>query len=183
MDSVDLTEDARDDVERRFLGRLTQLQPPYCDVWVWPPPRLVITVDVSDRDVPLVLRTLRVDFDGKRTVAGNDPSHQIADELDRADPDRHESPAGLSPEELAEGAMGWFRAQTARPIERQEWDIPDSRRRFARRRRTSCLRRWVLADSEKTLAVRQGDGTAWDPGGAWGDPLPTRPPDRVIPVR
>src|SRR3954471_17999851 len=53
-------------------------------------PQLIVTVCVVDPDDPLVVRTLRVDFDGERFVAGNDPSHQIVDELEF---DRPEGPA------------------------------------------------------------------------------------------
>ena len=53
--------------ERRFLARLSELQPPYCDVWGGRP-ELIVTVDVVDEEQKSVLRTLRVDFDGRRIV-------------------------------------------------------------------------------------------------------------------
>jgi hypothetical protein len=164
VDSDDLTEDARNDAERRFLGRLSLLQPPFCDVWTeWP--QLIISVSVGDRDENLVLRTLRVDFDGKGFVAGNDPSHQI--ELEPDDPDRLKSPDGLSPEELAEIAMAWLRAQAARPIARHEWD-------------DGGCRRWVLADTGQVLVVCRAGGVAFSAGGAWAASLRRRAPDRIV---
>jgi hypothetical protein len=48
----------RDDAERRFLRRLSRLQPPYCDVWTFARD-LIVTVTVADPDHGLVLRTLR----------------------------------------------------------------------------------------------------------------------------
>lgn len=165
----DLAEDVgRNEVERRFLRRLTSLQPPEFDVWTdWP--QLVVTVDVVDGEENLVLRTLRVDFDGTRIVAGNDPTHQVTDDLDPGDPDRLESPAGLSPEALAQTVAAWLRAQVARPVERQEWIHGDA-----------CLQRWVLVDTGNVLTLRKRDGVAWAAGGAWGDPTPPRPPDRAV---
>ena len=170
-----LTEDVgRNDAERRFLGRLAQLQPPYCEVWtdMTAEAQLVITVTISDTDANLGLRTLRVDFDGERFVAGNDPSHQITDELDADDPDRLESSEGRTPEEMAEAAMAWLRTQAGRPIERQEWDDDGG-----------CWQRWVLADTGQALAIRKRGGVGWAAGGAWGDPTPPRPPDRAARVR
>jgi hypothetical protein len=168
--SDDLTQDGRNDAERRFLGRLTLLQPPYCEVWLFFP-QLVVTVTVADPDENLVLRTLRVDFDGKRFAAGNDPGDQITDELDPDDPDRLESPDGLSPEELAERAMAWLRAQAQRPIEREEWDEDDG-----------GWRRWVLADTGQALVLRRAGGVAFAAGGAWeaSSAPPQRAPDRVV---
>jgi hypothetical protein len=163
----DLTEDGRDGEERRFLRRLTLLQPPFCEVWTgWP--QLVVSVTVADDDENLVLRTLRVDYDGNGFVAGNDPSHQITDELDPDDPDRLESPSGLDPEELAELAMAWLRAQAARPIERQEWDEDDG-----------GWRRWVLTDTGQALTIRRVGGVAFAASGPWAASLPRRAPDRV----
>jgi hypothetical protein len=133
---------------------------------------LVITVAVDDSEANLALRTLRVDFDGERFVAGNDPSHQITEDLAADDPDRFASSGGLTPEELAEAAMAWLRTQIARPIERQEWV-----------RGSGCLQRWVLADAGRVLALREDGGVAWAGGGAWGDPSPQRPPDRTVRVR
>lgn len=166
-----LTEYARNDAERQFLERLSQLQPPHCDVWT-DTPQLVVTVTIADNDENLVLRTLRVDFDGARFIAGNDPSHQVTDELEADDPDRFESPEGLAREELADAAMAWLRAQATRPIERQEWDDDEG-----------CLQRWVLPDTGRTLALRSRGGVGWAAGGAWGDPTPPRPPDRAVRIR
>src|SRR3954451_13016809 len=97
VDHDEMLDEARNDLERRFLMRLVELAPPYCDVWTMLP-QLIVTVCLGDPEDALVLRTLRVDFDGERFVAGNDPSHQIVDELDDDDPDRLESPEGLCPE-------------------------------------------------------------------------------------
>jgi hypothetical protein len=145
VDSDDLTDDGRNDAERRFLRRLTRLQPPFCDVWTFMP-QLVVTVTVADEDENLVIRTLRVDFNGESFVAGNDPSHQITGELEADDPDRLESPSGLNPEELAEAAMVWLRTQAGRAIERHEWG----------RRRP--WQRWILVDTGQALVVRKGGG-------------------------
>ena len=166
--SSDLTEDGRTAAERRFLGRLSQLQPPFCYVSTgWP--QLVVLVSVDDNEENLALRTLRVDFYGKRFVAGNDPGHQLTDELDPDDPDRLQSPDGLNPEELAEAAMGWLREQAERPIERQEWDENDG-----------GWRRWVLADTGEALVVRRVGGAAFAAGGSWGASLHQSAPDRVV---
>jgi hypothetical protein len=113
-------------------------------------------VTVTDPDDKLVLRTLRVDFNGCGFVAGNDPSHQISDDLDPEDPDRLESPDGLKPEELADLAMAWLRAQAHRPIDRQEWD-----------ENAGGWRRWVLADTGQALALREAGGVPFAAGGAW----------------
>jgi hypothetical protein len=167
--SDDLTPDGRSDAERRFLGRLTVLQPPYCEVWTWAL-ELIVTVTVADPDENLVLRTLRVDFGGLGFVAGNDPSGQITDDLDPEDPDRFESPGGLEPEELADIAMGWLREQANRPIDRQEWD-----------ENAGAWRRWVLADTGQALALRQADGVPFAAGGAWEKvSSPSGAPDRVV---
>ncbi|MDA0184056.1 hypothetical protein OJ997_27355 [Solirubrobacter phytolaccae] len=127
---------------------IDDLGPPYCDVWTFAP-ELIVTVTVADPDHRLVLRTLRVDFDGRGFVAGNDPSHQMSDDLDPEDLDRLESPPGLEPEDLAELAMAWLRAQADRPIDRQEWDATASSRRTRSGRKAS----WLVSRGRRTVTA------------------------------
>ena len=95
----------RSEIEGRFLDRLRESVADIFDVWLFYP-QLVVTLCVCDPDDQVVLRTLRVDFDGLRIVAGNDPSHQITEErLDPEDPDLFQLPAGSPPEHCAEAAV------------------------------------------------------------------------------
>ncbi len=161
-------EHGRTDAERRFLARLAQLQPPYYDVWN-DRAELVVAVSIMDTDKNTVIRTLRVDFDGAAIVAGNDPTHQLSDDLDPDDPDRFVSGLDASPDDLADKAMAWFRKQAERPIERREWEQDD--------RHWVC---WVLADVDRRLVCSSTGGPAYVAGLPWAFDPPHRPPDRIV---
>ena len=146
--------------ERVFLDTMASLcrdpdrRPPF-DAWTFYP-QLVITLSIVDVVRKGVLRTLRVDYDGKSLTAGNDRSHQIDPDLDEMDPDYTELGKHGHPEVLARIAFDWFRDQARRPIDRQEWDGP-----------SQMWLLWVLADDDRPL-VAQYLGR------------PNRPADRVI---
>ena len=61
-------------------------------------PNLVASLDIVDSEVNLVLRTIRVDYDGQRVWGGDDPTHQLTDEL-------------------TEQARGWFERSNLVPAE------------------------------------------------------------------
>ncbi len=151
--------DGRSNLERRFIARLRALTgPPHVDVWV-DHPQLVTSVDVSDKVHDIVLRTLRVDFDGARAHVwgGNDPTGQLVGELDPTDPDWFDRDDGSTPEACAEIAAAFFKSQGERPIDREEW--ADG---------TAVKCRWILVDVGRALVTSAG--------------IPTRPPTQVLRV-
>jgi hypothetical protein len=166
VDAEDMWPGARNEAERRFLDRMAELvltnplEPEALfDAWFYYP-QLVMTLCICDPGDPCVLRTLRVDYDGCRIVAGNDPSHQITEEhMDSEDPDAFETDDGNSPEEFAELAFDWFCDQANRPIERHEWTGTDHGWYL-----------WILADAERGLVARYSG-------------RPDRPPDRIVRIR
>ena len=114
-----LDEEGRNEAERRFLRVLVGVAPGF-DVWTYYP-QLVTTVVVCDPDTPVVLRTLRVDFDGTSIRCGHDPRGQIDPAMASNDPDGYECRDALTPEQFAEVAGEWFWRQFRRPIDRYEW--------------------------------------------------------------
>lgn len=136
-----LDEEGRNEAERRFLRVLVGVAPGF-DVWTYYP-QLVTTVVVCDPDTPVVLRTLRVDFDGTSIRCGHDPSGQIDPAMASNDPDGYECRDALTPEQFAEVAGEWFWRQFRRPIDRYEW----------RGRDPEVGPYWVLADCDRGLVV------------------------------
>lgn len=105
----------RTEDERTFLRRLKQqvnARAPF-DAWTFHP-QLVVTVSISDPDQRVVLRTLRVDFDGSSLTGGNDPSHQMTEarlnpgDPYPEDPDYFELLGADSVPEVAQHALAWF---------------------------------------------------------------------------
>jgi hypothetical protein len=129
----------------------------------WPrDDRVVVTIDVSDREFKFSLRTLRVDFDGLVMLAGRDETGQLASDLD-VGRDDVVSMRDRAPHALADAAADWLEREMARPIERCEWD----RARFHHRL-------WRYADTGEELV--------------WSDSVNQKrpslgPPDRVVRVR
>lgn len=153
-DAPQIEPEGRTDAERRYLARLQELSSLlHIDIWV-DRQRLVTSVDIRDDTHNLVLRTLRVDFDGRHVWGGNDLTHQLASDLDPDDPDWFERRDGKTPEECAETAAAFFAREAARPIEREEW-VSGATTRY----------RWTLADVGRRI-VTQGS-------------IPTVPPTRV----
>lgn len=108
------------DAERQFVLALNTLAAEsgwFAESWQ-DRGRVVITVDVV---VPgLVVRMLRVDFDGTTLLCGPDETLQLATDLDPRRPDVHRW-SGESPPELAARAAAWLASQLARPVHRREW--------------------------------------------------------------
>src|SRR5262245_16270314 len=134
----------------------------YPDVWVRDD-RVVLAVSPGDQTpgYNLILRTLRVDFDGRAVRLGPDETHQFATDLDPARAGVHvlsERPVA----ELADAAADWVEREMRRPIVRHEWDRLDQR--------GVAPRLWVLADTGEGIVVR----------GQWSSDL--GPPDRVVTV-
>lgn len=151
----DDSEQGRTDLERRFLETFRNVLG-HAPIDIWDDyEQLVVTVTIVDPDERLVLRTLRVDYDGRAIWGGNDPDHQIDPALDPDDPEYFRVEA-VTPERAAEVAADFFRRESCRPIDRLEWDGPD-RRQF----------HWVLADVGLPLVGKK-------PG------LTGRTPDRTI---
>ena len=48
---------------------------------------MTLSVVVNDPTTDQLLRTLRIDFDGENIAVGYDPTHQLVDEWELADPD------------------------------------------------------------------------------------------------
>ncbi len=134
----------------------------YPNAWVWGD-RVVLAVCSSDHTpgYNLLLRTLRVDYDGREVRFGPDETHQFATDLN---PVRSGVSvlSGLPVTELAAAAADWLEREMRRPIERHEWDRLD--------KRGVAPRLWVLGDT--------GEGLV-----ALGQRSPDfGPPDRVVPV-
>ncbi len=148
----------RTDQERRFLARLRELANGRALFDAWDLyPQLVVTLTVDDPEENVIVRTLRVDYDGSSLRGGEDPSSQIDPELDSSDPDYFELTGYASPEALASQAFDWFSRQGRRPIDRREWFGPDH-----------TWLEWVMLEPvEKPLVARY-----------FG--RPDRPPDHVV---
>jgi hypothetical protein len=133
----------------------------YLDAWVWDD-RVVLAVSPGDRtpSYNLILRTLRVDFDGRSVRFGPDETHQFATDLDSARPGVHVL-SGRPVAELADAASDWLEREMRRPIVRHEWDRLDQR--------GVAPRLWVLADTGEGIVAQ----------GQWSD---FGPPDRVVTV-
>ena len=135
----------------------------YPDAWVWAD-RVVLAVCPGDYtpEYNLLLRTLRVDFDGRAVWFGPDETHQFVTDLDPGRPGVFVL-SDLPVAQLASAAADWLERELRRPIVRYEWDRLDNR--------GVAPRLWVLADT--------GQGIV-----ACGQRSPDfGPPDRITPVR
>lgn len=83
--------------------------------------RVIVTIDVLDREFNCSLRTLRVDFNGSVMLAGPDETGQLASDLD-ADRSEVVSIRDCAPQVLADAAADWLEREMFRPIERCEWN-------------------------------------------------------------
>jgi len=124
---------------------------------------ITLAVCPSDNDPKynVVLRALRVDFDGSTVWFGEDETYQFVTALDPARPGvfvRSDRPIA----ELASVAADWLEREMRRPIVRYEWDRPG--------RHGVAPRLWVLADTGARLV--ESGGQAADFG----------PPDRTVAV-
>jgi hypothetical protein len=140
---LSLTE-CRNDREKQFLeflNRRAEAGGWYADdFYVWDD-RVVIAVCARDLSSNLLLRTLRVDFDGYRLAFGPDETHQYATDLS-ADRPGVTIVTDRAPQELADIAADWLEREMIRPIVRNQW----FRLSF---NRTA----WVLQDTGEPLVV------------------------------
>lgn len=123
--------------------------------------RVVVTIELIDREFNCCLCTLRVDFDGSVMLAGPDETGQLVTDLDVVRDDVV-SACDQAPPALANAAADWLEREMIRPIERWEWNRPQFHHHL-----------WRYADTGEELV--------------WGDSENLkRPnlgsPDRVIPV-
>lgn len=148
----------RTEAEREFLGCLRSLSNDraHFDAWAFHP-QLVVTLTIGDMEHNVVIRTLRVDFDGSSVRGGEDPSGQIDSDLIDGAPDYFALSGQRSISDLARQAFDWFALQGRRPIDRQEWIGPDH-----------TWLRWVLVEPVERPLVAQYPNR------------PERPPDRVV---
>jgi hypothetical protein len=149
MEAVRLTDfdECRSPEEKEFASALASRAEQgdwYGDLWFFDEPLIVSVVasDESEGMYHLVLRTLRVDFFGKRVVVGKDPTHQLVDKLDIASPGVYSLENG-TPTELAQFAADWLESEMWRPIDRLEWptSAPD-------------YKLWVMADTGEGLVAK-----------------------------
>jgi hypothetical protein len=86
---------------------------------------LTVALDVSDHKQGVVLRTLRIDFDGSGVVLGYDETGALVTKLDVQNPDVKEyREFGVTPTDCANAAAEWLEVELARRIERREWNTP-----------------------------------------------------------
>ena len=130
----------------------------------WPAEdRIILSVDISDPDPAyrVILRTLRIDFDGMTTWLGPDETFQLVTNLNPDHPDVTVL-SGISIFEAATRAADWLEKEIWRSIVRQEWDHLDER--------GVAPRLWIVLDTGEAFCS-QGQRTT-----AMGQP------ERVIPV-
>jgi len=159
----DITE-CRNERERAFIEALhaRAVSGGWCADW-WPrTDRLMLSVSPIDPDHNLVLRTLRIDFDGSAVQFGPDETHQFATDLDSARAGVYER-SGQPVTELADAAADWLERELRRPIVRQEWHRPEFWRR-----------QWVLADTGERLVWSDSANAKERPG--------LGPPDITVPT-
>lgn len=154
-------DECRSENERQFIIELEKLSNWYLD-FMPHEMRTVLYASPVDRDYNLVLRTLRVDYDGSTLWLGPDETHQFSTDL--AVGQRGVSThSDQSPIELAAIAAKWLNHELRRPIERQEWDKLDDR--------GVAPRLWLMADSGERICR---NGVVLSEFG---------PPDRTIQVK
>ncbi len=157
-------ETCNSETEREFIEALharSQLDGWYPDCWPRPN-RFVLSVTISDPDEACVLRSLRVDFDGRTVYFGPDPTHQFETNFD-SQTGGVDTAEGRPIPELANIAADWLKKEMERPIARHEWDKPDAR---------GCKpKRWVLRDIGEPIGQR---GMITPEFG---------PPDRVVTIQ
>jgi hypothetical protein len=149
MDTIRLTgfDECRSLEEKEFASALAaraEMGNWYGDLWFFDEPLIVsvVATDDSADKYPLVLRTLRVDFFGRRVVVGKDPTHQLVNKLDPASPGVSSLESG-TPTELAQFAADWLEGEMWRPIDRLEWPLSAP----------GCTL-WVLADTGEGLVAK-----------------------------
>jgi hypothetical protein len=141
--------ECNNELERTFIEAMHERSETdmwYPDAWMWDD-RVVLLVCVADRTpgYGVVLRSLRIDFDGQMVCFGPDETHQLATDLNPAHPGVF-ALSGQSIAELADAAANWLQRELRRPIMRQEWDLLDAS--------GVSPRLWVLAGSGEVLAAR-----------------------------
>jgi hypothetical protein len=139
-------EGCNNDAERAFIEAVharAEAGKWFADAWRVREGCVTLSICPADNDPKYncVLRTLRVDFDGKAVWFGPDETHQFATDLDPARPGvfvlSHQPIT-----ELAAAAADWLEREMRRPIVRHEWDGPGFSRRL-----------WVLADTGEGLVI------------------------------
>jgi hypothetical protein len=107
-------DDYRSQAEREFLEALhLRSQAAGWFGEAWPQPRyLTVTVTLFAATGSTLRRTLRIDFGGSSVVVGDDPTHQLVDDMDRSRPDVFEA-SGQSIPELATFAADWIEREIA----------------------------------------------------------------------
>ncbi len=128
----------------------------YGGVLIW------LTVpDLPDGESPVINNHLQVLYNAN-SLGGYWGCSHLWDEYDERNPEHLCVPnSGVEPEDVAEGAANWLRAQLHRPLVRQEWD----------RRGRAAARRWVLTDTGTVIGSR-----------GWLFRRDRRAPDRVVPL-
>ncbi len=133
----------------------------YADSWQRDD-RIIIAVDIHDRQRNGVLRMLRVDYDGSALAVGPDETYQLVTDLDPARSGVvvwRDRPVA----ELAALAADWLEREMSRSVVRQEWLRP-----------TFTHTRWLLADTGQELV--------WSDSANNGHREELGPPDRMISV-
>lgn len=157
--------------ENRYLARLDSLLPAALDgrvdpseigslwyggVLIW-----LAVPDVPDGEWPVISNQLQVLYNAESLGAYRGCSH-LWDDYDERHPEQLNVPtSGISPEDAAERAAQWLRAQLHRPLVRQDWE----------RRARSPASRWVLTDTGTVIGSR-----------GWVFRRRRRAPDQVIPL-
>ncbi len=124
---------------------------------------IVLGVDISDTAPIVVLRTLRVEFDGTRALVGDDQTMQLVTSLDPRSRDVTIF-AERSPDACALAVAEWIEEQLRRPIHRHEW-LHEGFHHIV----------WLLADTGSKLIELTGLGSI--------DGLDLGAPDAVTVVR
>lgn len=83
---------------------------------------LMVAFDICDWNGNVVLRSLKVDFDGTRVLTGETESQTVDIKFDTDSPNIEEiNQVGASPMDLAEAAAKWLYHEISRPIVFREW--------------------------------------------------------------
>lgn len=168
-------ESYRTEQERAFVAAIRKRANDWGDLDVWADDsftqrredRLILALDLVDRERHSVLRTLRADYDETGVVVGPDPSGQLVGGIDTSRGDAVVHRGGGTPESLADIVADWMENEMRRPIERHEWQ----RQRLFRRLR---FHRYVLADTGESLGSSYPDNRPRSQLGS---------PNRIVVVR
>ena len=83
---------------------------------------ITLGISINDEERNCIVRDLRIDFDGSKTVMGEDETHQYVTDLIPGERGAIEySLPGGSPEDHAQLAATWLATEMRRTIERHEW--------------------------------------------------------------